>query len=1395
MLKKFQKAVALLCVLVLAAGCQDEQMIEGSGANGRVVTITAKQGVGSRTAIAQNLKGGKAQAIWSEDDEIFVFGADAFNSDGSYNSWNSAAKGILKLQSISDDGTTATFKGVVTGDASTLKYSVYPAPVSNQDYVDMTQNVNGEFNAPMFGTISNSSINFSASCGVLELPIKNLPQESNSFKLVAASGEPSAENCIQLGAKAKIALIDGKIGFKYEPAELTVINAVKDDRNSIFVPVIGSTLVDGVALASDSKYKLYSPKGDEYQEISNDEASLLSGKMIQKSHFKQIALVGGGIELPTEETAQTGADGGATLSVSQAVVDVVVPTEATSLSVDLNNTSGTEAVVTVTSIPESLATVTLKDESEQAKAVTVVLPATDPESSEPVQTIPAIEVDMPATTVTLTADNGNNLNIDTMTASTADQTLIVGSGVKIEDLTIEKGNVEVYGEIDKISSTAAETITVVLKPGGKVGEVGEGIVVVDESDVITTSPLHVFMDKEFSRALLDVLGSDMVTINANDFAEMTRANMNAVTELHMSPTGWYNIQSVAGIENFVNLESASLYINNVKALDLSKNTKLKNLLVVAPLSSLDLSKNTELETLDLTTNDTGMTSLDLSNNTKLSKLRYYRSWGDGLSSINLSGCTLLTDIQIDYATNLTQLEVPNKEAVTRLMIINTPLKFDLTAFPNLKELGCDGMYATEKNLSAIPTNLKAQLTVLNCSNNGLESFDISEYPQLQSLTCTNNQMMALDITSATNLTELYCGNQASGVLVLTLADSQKDMWTEMVADYKNANVVLPNEAFKVLLKSIEGAQQSPHEGERIAVYNWASAARISGENSTYLAAGRYSDSYSIDYHNQYLTKWINDAAQTITIANQVNDLLPSGHAKDFNMNVASMARIWRTVMIAEYVDNFGPYPLGGFDGGNTLYSSVKEVYYYMLDELKAAVENISSSVVPTSEEAAFDPMFGFDAEKWMKYGNSLRLRLAMRMSEVDRAKAQTEFEAVDKNMLIATMADIAKVKELNQWNAYAGIYSRSWNYISLPSTMSNILTGLGGVAVSEQRPDLAQYTKPMDYLGLQFADHYAECTDNPTNGYWMDGIPENLDPRALRLYCLPNDQAADNFIDYGSTTRHDQYYMRDDNGNSLGYISASHTWNCYPAGSRSAWSPKFAMNGVVSGAYPYTLPVLSKTYGGNSEGARVWFGPWETHFLLAEAALYGWNTGGVTAEAAYGQGIRTSFEYFGVSQYVDAYLQSEDYNRVGVSVKFTHTTEPTDFTADYVDGYSGVAGTMTYEYPDASKSLYKDGLNTQLAKIITQKYIAQAPYCTLEMWNDYRRLGLPWFDMPANEMTMTDSDMQNSWAPSLWQTGQIISVYPQRMRYPSDLPNLSGATGVLGGENTVITPLWWAKQQ
>ena len=51
--------------------------------------------------------------------------------------------------------------------------------------------------------------------------------------------------------------------------------------------------------------------------------------------------------------------------------------------------------------------------------------------------------------------------------------------------------------------------------------------------------------------------------------------------------------------------------------------------------------------------------------------------------------------------------------------------------------------------------------------------------------------------------------------------------------------------------------------------------------------------------------------------------------------------------------------------------------------------------------------------------------------------------------------------------------------------------------------------------------------------------------------------------------------------------------------------------------------------------------------------------------------------------------------------------------------------TVTYEYPTASKTLYGKALNDHLTKNYHSKFIAQTPYLVLEMWSDFRRLGLP----------------------------------------------------------------------
>lgn len=583
-----------------------------------------------------------------------------------------------------------------------------------------------------------------------------------------------------------------------------------------------------------------------------------------------------------------------------------------------------------------------------------------------------------------------------------------------------------------------------------------------------------------------------------------------------------------------------------------------------------------------------------------------------------------------------------------------------------------------------------------------------------------------------------------------------------------------------LNNSIGQAQMNPGTAERVVVYNWASAARICGEMS-FLNVGRYSDDYTSAYYYPDLSSSIKNATLAITaVENQLEAATTTAHEKEFFPNVKQFARIWRAYLISEFVDNFGPYPIESFLGENPVFNSEKDDYEFILKELKEAAAAINTSVLPVEAEGKCDPFDNvkYDPVKWQKYANSLRMRLAMRLSNIDKATAQAEFEDAAKGNKILTADDMFAVKENDGWDVFSGVYTRSFDDQVLSSTVANLLTNLGGIKVTEQRSDLASYVKPANYLGIKYDRHYVANTDNPTKQYWLDGMPENLDPRALKIFCLPDDENAENYIDkYNDRTAKDfVLYTVDENGNPIPNkdnpgeikIDATRCWNGYPAGSRGGWSPTLAYNQLVTNGYGpgCTLPMLGKDYCKGK--SRIFFAAWETYFLLAEASLYGWNTG-TTAKEAYENGIKASFEYFGVSEYVNDYLNSTNYNRVGTSVKFDHTTEPTAEQMTYVDGYSKEQKTVTYEYPTASKTLYGKALNDHLTKIITQKFIAQTPYLVLEMWSDFRRLGLPFFEIPANESSMTGSDMVNAWNPNSWKDGQKWEFYPQRMRYPSSL--------------------------
>jgi len=589
--------------------------------------------------------------------------------------------------------------------------------------------------------------------------------------------------------------------------------------------------------------------------------------------------------------------------------------------------------------------------------------------------------------------------------------------------------------------------------------------------------------------------------------------------------------------------------------------------------------------------------------------------------------------------------------------------------------------------------------------------------------------------------------------------------------------------------SIGGTQQNPHIAERVFVLYWKDASRTS--RLGVLSQGRSNDGWTNDYFNGYISKWLLNATTAITVA---EEKIATGNVKEYTSNLLHIARIWRVYVMSEMTDNFGPVPINGFQGENPEYNSVEDVYNFMLAELKDAVSQIDETNT-FKPDADLDQAFGYDYVKWKKYGNSLRMRLAMRLSEVAPAIAKQHFEeAANSGQIIATSDDDMRITEADGWNNFVNVQSRQWNSHYVTAAYRNVVLGLGSVTSADQLPASQHGTiKPAGYMGLKFDDHFTQLTNDPAKGFWLDGLPNTIDPRAYKTYPIPGnleDEQYSNFPTWGNGHTITERNLLDDDGEVLMTIDGAFTYNAFAAGD---WGDVGAKNQLrSSGSYPR----LGLDFrGGGKYKERVFFPSWETHFLIAEAAERGWTTP-LSGKDAYEAGISESFAYYGLSSHVATYVASEDYNNAGTSVSWDHTAEPpASVTMTYIDGYTNVPGTMSYKYPE--NTIYMGGAvkNDRLNKIITQKFIANQAWLPLEIWNDHRRLGLPFFENPAVENPLPDLPQLT---PGNVMTNQV-NFFGQRLKYPSSFVNNipvghAQAVQLLGGEDNVHTPLWWAKQ-
>lgn len=162
-------------------------------------------------------------------------------------------------------------------------------------------------------------------------------------------------------------------------------------------------------------------------------------------------------EAPTAATVTDIAVSGSFNTTSGSNDGIAIPVLQNS---DINLTFNT-APTTSTAAPLTLTDKTNTSVSAPAATATNSVSLAVPETTAE-QEAPSVAITMPSTTVTLAAV-GNKATYNEVTATTAQQTLIINAGVTVKKLTVKGGNLKIYGKVEQLVHDAGDTTIYIIK--------------------------------------------------------------------------------------------------------------------------------------------------------------------------------------------------------------------------------------------------------------------------------------------------------------------------------------------------------------------------------------------------------------------------------------------------------------------------------------------------------------------------------------------------------------------------------------------------------------------------------------------------------------------------------------------------------------------------------------------------------------------------------------------------------------------------------------------------------------------------------------------------------------------------------------------------------------------
>lgn len=336
-------------------------------------------------------------------------------------------------------------------------------------------------------------------------------------------------------------------------------------------------------------------------------------------------------------------------------------------------------------------------------------------------------------------------------------------------------------------------------------------------------------------------------------------------------------------------------------------------------------------------------------------------------------------------------------------------------------------------------------------------------------------------------------------------------------------------------------------------------------------------------------------------------------AEDGNRkNINAILRIYRVYMMSVITDIYGDAPYSEAGQGylkeiyNPKYDTQEDIYNDFFTELKDAASALNAA----NDRITGDVIYNGDVAKWIKLANSLRLRYAMRISDVAPEKARKEFEdaLASEGGVLTSGSDDALIKYMD--------ISFSFGQDSYTDYRGNALSQLLFGNDPANNPS---------YLCSTFFNQLYNTKDPRTfmiARFYYDGLMSQTSP--------------DNRIDLTDEITGKGIAMNPCQPGAFSY-------DPWPQGYDSDMMKEIAKTNpsVETTMARETEPKLANNFlRGDNPGVVMTCA--EVNLLLAEASLKKWNTGG-TVEGFYSKGVRAAMDFLADNYGYDR-ISDNDFN-------------------------------------------------------------------------------------------------------------------------------------------------------